>query len=266
MEINNVKLIYFSPTKTTKHVIEGIANGLQPVKITQLDMTLPQADQLESVGIQDDLVILGAPVYGGRIPQVAVNRLSKIRGKNTPAVVVVVYGNRDIDDALMELSDLAIKTGCRPVACGVFIGEHSFSSDTVPIARNRPDDEDRQLAGMFGKSIREKLLQISNIDDIMPLKLPGNFPYKKRGKHSWTPPGTRENLCTLSGRCKKVCPVGAITITNMVKTDVNACIYCCACVKECLTKARYITDTDVKKITLWLSKTFPQRKVPYWFI
>ena len=121
MEINNVKLIYFSPTKTTKHVIEGIANGLQPVKITQLDMTLPQADQLESVGIQDDLVILGAPVYGGRIPQVAVNRLSKIRGKNTPAVVVVVYGNRDIDDALMELSDLAIKTGCRPVACGVLL-------------------------------------------------------------------------------------------------------------------------------------------------
>ena len=58
---------------------------------------------------------------------------------NTPAVCVVVYGNRAYDDALLELKDILARRGCRPIAGAAFIGEHSFATPETPTARGRPD-------------------------------------------------------------------------------------------------------------------------------
>ena len=81
-------------------------------------------------------------MYGGRLPADAVKRLSNLKGHNTPAVIVVVYGNREYEDALLELNDLAIEAGFKPVAAGAFIGEHSYSNKDSPIAHGRPDEKD----------------------------------------------------------------------------------------------------------------------------
>ena len=51
----------------------------------------------------------------------------RLQAHNTPAVCVVVYGNRAYDDALLELKDILTERGCRPIAGAAFIGEHSFS-------------------------------------------------------------------------------------------------------------------------------------------
>ena len=43
MKIESVKLVYFSPTGTTKTVIQGIANGINPGTMELIDITRPDA-------------------------------------------------------------------------------------------------------------------------------------------------------------------------------------------------------------------------------
>jgi hypothetical protein len=156
MDFNSAKLIYFSPTQTTRKVIEGISQGLQAADIDHIDLTLSDAEIQKRSIINDDLAVIGAPVYSGRLPSVAISRLRKLNGNGAPAVIVVVYGNRAYEDALLELRDVAIEVGFKPIAAGAFIGEHSFSTSVTPIAAGRPDVEDFGKANAFGEMIREK--------------------------------------------------------------------------------------------------------------
>ena len=142
MNISSVKLVYFSPTGTTKKVLQGIARGLCVESIEHVALTMPDADTKPIDNFTNELVVIGAPVYGGRLPNDAVARLKRLKARNTPAVVVVVYGNREYEDALLELSNLSKELGFIPISAGAFIGEHSFSTGDMPIAEGRPDTKD----------------------------------------------------------------------------------------------------------------------------
>ena len=107
MNFNAVRLVYFSPTKTTQKILEGIAQGTKVGTIEHLDLTPPESKTLELDKMQDELVLIGVPVYAGRVPLEAVAKLRRLRVDRVPAVIIVVYGNREIEDALLELKDLA---------------------------------------------------------------------------------------------------------------------------------------------------------------
>jgi hypothetical protein len=81
-------------------------------------------------------VLVGAPVYAGRIPPAAAQRFLTLRGNDTPAIPVVVYGNRHYNDALLELADLLTSAGFVPVAGAAFIGEHPSPAQRRP---SRPE-------------------------------------------------------------------------------------------------------------------------------
>ena len=51
---------------------------------------------------------------------------------------VVLFGNRNYDDALIELRDLLQADGFGCIAAGAFVGEHSFSRT---LGAGRPDGE-----------------------------------------------------------------------------------------------------------------------------
>ncbi|MFC1976557.1 flavodoxin family protein, partial [Chloroflexota bacterium] len=153
MNINSATLVYFSPTRTTKTIVENIAQGMQVNEVRQLDLTPPKTEAQSLEPVKDDLVIIGAPVYAGRIPVEAVQRLQSLKGDSRPTVIVVVYGNRAYEDALLELQHLALEMSLLPIAGGAFIGEHSFSSVQKPIAHERPDPEDLQKAQAFGQQV-----------------------------------------------------------------------------------------------------------------
>jgi len=252
----------FFTYQNNKKVLEGITDAIQVDIIGHLDLTPPEAKTQEFEELQDELVIIGAPVYAGRIPIDAVHRLRRLKANNTPSVIVVLYGNREYEDALLELNDLAVEIGCKPVAGGAFIGEHSFSNDNMPIASGRPDTEDLKKAREFGKKIWNRLKDIKAIGEISPLQIPGNFPYISRREHSKIPPSTHEELCIKCETCVAVCPTAAITVNDTVMTDPNACILCCACVKNCPTQARVMDNPLVKWIVKWLSTNFRERKEP----
>ncbi len=142
MDIASAALIYFSPTRTTRKIIESIAQGVRIPRVEHVDLTPPEALTREYAGMHDELAIIGSPVYGGRLPTEMVSRFRRLKGNGTPAVIVAVYGNRAYEDALLELRNLALEAGFNPVAAGAFF----LASIRIPVMP-RPS----QLGGLTAK-------------------------------------------------------------------------------------------------------------------
>ena len=62
-----VKVIYFSPTGTTKKIIKNVIKGIESKQVEYVDLTkdnrISKKEKIDTT--KDDLIILGAPVYGG---------------------------------------------------------------------------------------------------------------------------------------------------------------------------------------------------------
>jgi len=265
MEVKQVKLIYFSPTGTTQKVLERIAEGIAVEHVEHINLTLPEGAQQTIAPLSDELAIIGAPVYGGRLPVTAINRFKQIKASKTLAILIVVYGNREFEDALLELKNLAIELSFIPVAGGAFIGEHSFATKEVPIANGRPDSLDVQKAMEFGAKVKDRVTALQSPDAQIDLEVPGRFPYESGPRSMAASPVTKEDTCTVCGTCASVCPTAAISINGSVATRVELCIRCSACVKNCPTGARVWEDSMMKKIANWLNENCSTRKEPQIF-
>lgn len=246
--MKKVVLVYFSPTHTTKLVLEGIARGIDR-EVLELDLTTD--DILNFKANRDDLVIVGAPTYSSRIPQKAFDRLVEIKGAGGPAVAVSVYGNAKYGNALKEIQGLLASNGFYVIAGAAFIGEHSFSSDKHPIAVGRPNDKDLEKALDFGNKISDKLELEVDLKDMMVSNIPGEFPLEPRKimgpMQSY--PGDECNNC---GACISACPVNAIGPDLIC--DSTKCIKCFACVKVCPKETRYFDNEGLINTAIKLEK------------
>ena len=164
MTVNEARLIYFSPTHTSKQVAEAIVHGTGIKNVISINLTLQTVE--ETVIPTSALAVIVVPVYGGHVAPLAMERLESIRGLDTPAVLVVVYGNRAYEKALMELDAFAIPHGLKVIAGATFIGEHSYSTDKCPIADGRPNESDLDYAEDFGKKIMEKIQAAAGSDTL----------------------------------------------------------------------------------------------------
>lgn len=260
------RLVSFSPTGTTRTIVENIGLGLGRERLERLDLTPPAAGALGPT--PDGVVtVLGAPVYAGRLPAEAVRRLGALRGLGGPAVAVVVYGNRAYEDALLELCDLATELGFRPVAAGAFVGEHSFSSPQTPIAVGRPDGPDVLAARAFGRAVAAKLAEPGDWAARVPLSVPGNRPYRESGLAGGVSPVTRADVCLRCGQCVTACPMGVIRLDGeAVVTEASDCIRCLACVKACPNGARVVENERLLEIARRLAANCQARREPEMFL
>jgi ferredoxin/flavodoxin len=265
MEVKQVKLIYFSPTGTTQKVLESIAKGITAEDAQHINLTLPEGARQTIPPFSDELVIIGAPVYGGRLPVAAINRFRQIKANNNLAVPIVAYGNREFEDALLELKNLSIELGLNPIAAGAYIGEHSFATRDVPIANGPPDSLDVQKAMDFGEQIKEMVKSIQLPDARMDLEIPGRFPYEGGARSLTVSPVIQKDACIVCGTCAGVCPTGAISINESVEHKAELCIRCCACIKSCHTQARVWEDSVMKGFASWLNENCSTRKEPQFF-
>ncbi len=266
MKFKRVCLCYFSPTGATRKIVSEIAAGIgiDPLKVIENNLTYPEyADSIIEIE-PEDLVVIAAPVYAGMLPAVALQRLSEIKFANNPAVLVAVYGNRNYDDALIDLREFASAAGLLPVAAAAFVGEHSYSNDKYKIAKGRPDDDDKETARDFGRKIYEKVQSLSPKAAMPELKLPGTFPLPERKNINHTAVETRHEICVECGRCQEVCPTGAVYFKKGYQTKKELCILCFACVKKCPQQARIAASETLQQFREKLSAM--PRRAPEIFI
>jgi ferredoxin len=265
MKIKKIWVVSFSPTGTSKRVVNAIVSGMPGIPTENIDLTSPATLETRKFD-SDDLVVIGVPVYAGRVAALAVQRLGGFAGNSTPAVITVTFGNREYEDALIELQDIAEKASFRTIAAGAFIGEHSFSDPAMPIAENRPDTDDLLLAEIFGKKISDKLNSIKDLQVAVCPEIPGNRPYKEgMGQLPFTP-HLLESACTLCGTCLSVCPTGSISMESAIEMNSSSCIFCCACIKNCPENALIIDAAPLKEKRQWLHDNYSMRKVPELYI
>ncbi|KEZ88811.1 ferredoxin [Clostridium sulfidigenes] len=265
--------LYFSATDTTKKVISGIAEGLSEAmnlkeSINSIDFTLPKIREKSVSFSKDDIVIVGVPVYAGRVPNVLLKYLNSIKGNGALAVAVGVYGNRNYDDALIELRDILELDGFRVIAGAGFIGQHSFSKT---LAKNRPDKKDMDIARDFADKIYSK---IDTGESGQVLLIKGQKPYRnyymprdEKGEPidiRKVKPKTKDS-CIDCKLCASVCPMGSVNLEDVTKVN-GICIKCCACIKKCPVEAKYFDDIGYLKHKEELEIKFIHRKEPELFL
>ncbi|MFA9422660.1 MAG: EFR1 family ferrodoxin [Sedimentibacter sp.] len=269
----NIKTLYFSATGTTEKIVCSIANEILKLtnvnEITEnIDFTLPKARNKQVSFVAEDLVVIGIPVIAGRVPNVLLNYLKTIKGNGALAVAVVVYGNRNYDDALIELKDILETDGFQVIAGGAFIGEHSFSN---VLAKNRPDEKDLSIAKKFAVKIYDKIM---NKNEIHSLVVKGNKPYR-----DYYRPKDKNNIavdirkitpktnlaCDDCKLCVSICPMGSIDFIDVSKLN-GICIKCCACIKKCPRQAKYFDDANFLNHKKELEIQFESRREPELFI
>ena len=263
--MNTLNLIYYSPTGTTQKIVKEIAQNMG-LKIESENNITKLSSELNAKIPDNSLTIIGLPVYGGRIPVPAIEKLGNIWSNQSPAVIIVVYGNRAYEDALLELNKIVSNCGFNVIAGAAFIGEHSFSSKEKPIAHERPDQQDLVKCRDFAQMITDKLNN-KNINEITTPNIPGKHPYKERtqlpvGIH----PETDSNLCNLCGSCAEICPTNAIKINTTIKTNGEWCTWCCACIKNCPSGARIFNNQTINVIKEKLFTNCSARKEPEYFV
>ncbi len=258
MNYEEAHFIYFSPTHTARAVGKAIVQGLG-VGFEETDLTCQQLQG--ELLVDSKITVVAVPVYGGRVAETAMERLRGVYGRKSPVIPVVVYGNRDYEDALLELKDWCVDHGFIPFAGAAFIGEHSYSRADRPIAAGRPDEADLQLARTFGQKAGYLLKGLGTLEQWPSLEVRGHYPYKVKGPKTLQTPETMATLCTACGKCVKVCPVQAIRWEKPVVSDAVLCIKCCACVKQCPQQAR-IFETPYTDL---LFKNFSARREPELF-
>ena len=150
--------INFSPTGSSMEVAEEIIKAFG-CEETVIDLC---EEVTEEIHIESDsLCLFSVPCYGGRIPKTAEERLLHIHGENTPAVVCVTFGNRDFEDALLELADLAEANGFSVIAACAAVTEHNIMH---VFGKDRPDCSDKEELRKFSSAIIENSKQENPTD------------------------------------------------------------------------------------------------------
>ena len=270
-----LKRLYFSATGRTKKILDALTMSLQEdvemISIEDINMT-DKAIRNKPLDIKkDEVVIIGVPVYAGRIPNILKRFFKTFRADGNKAIIFVSYGNRHYDDAISELNALATASGCVVIGAGAFIGQHAFSEI---LAQGRPDHEDLQVARDFSKAMIKKI-KVQSVQPLLAETIKGQEPIRPY----YTPrdidgqalnfkpiiPSISDAKCNRCGSCVAKCPMQSLEMGEKVFVK-GACIKCCACVKACPEHAIVFDDPVFIAHREALEINFSKRREPEWFV
>ena len=297
---SRVRGMFFSGTGTTEKIVTATADGITRssdrfCRAQDIDFTPPGAREQFYRFAPEDILVFGVPVIAGRVPNVLLPFLNTLEGGGAMAIPVVLYGNRDFDDALIELRNILEERGFHTVAAAAFIGEHSFSR---VLAAGRPDERDMQIAEDFAKAAAAKIEKLAAeaevaqterlateaevagtpdqlLHDLEPIEVDGEDPFRpyykprdRQGNHInilKVKPKLDASKCTKCGICVAACPMGSIKPEAPGVVD-GICIKCCGCEKKCPEGALYFDDEGYLYHKTELELGYPDRKEPKLFI
>ncbi len=259
MQWNRVYAIYFSPTGTSKKGVLAVTSQFDR-NAQELDLTvcnqLPETIDFES----NDLVVFGAPVYSGHVYHSIRQRFSRLHGKNTPCIITVTYGNRHYDDALIEMTDLAVDLGFLPFAAAALIGQHTFGHVQI----GRPNEQDLEEDREFARQAAAKLQ--SAIPAQVEVK--GKRPYKTlepgKGRGSFRP--RTNDQCIQCGLCARNCPEQAICYDDFCTIDDTLCISCFRCIQHCPVHAKNMNTPQYTAFSTAITALLALRRENEYFL
>ena len=251
--MSNVK-IYFSPSGTTKKVVEQIASNFAQDGETYDLLNFNSEKEFSS----EDVAVVGMPIFAGRIPKTARGRLAKLKGDNTPAIAVVNYGNAHVTDALLELVDLLKENNFNVIAAASTVSHHSIFNG---VAVGRPDSEDMEKINEFAGKCKEKL----ESGESLASEIPGNRPYVDYKQLPFEV-SSDETLCSFCYDCVSICPEKAIPDDDPIDTDLDLCSRCAACISICPEDARKFTGEAFEKKKPIFEKVNSERKEPEFYL
>ena len=237
--------IIFSPTGGTAKVARAFAEGWEGEAKT-IDLADPEKDFSICAVDGDDQVLIALPSFGGRVPTIATEHLSRIAGNGAACTLICVYGNRAFEDTLAEMEDTARACGFNVVAAVAAIAEHSIFPQ---FATGRPDAADAAQLRGFARRITEEATNTPAI--------PGNRPYKQGGRGGLVPQPT--DACVDCGLCARECPAQAIDADGFA-ADPETCIGCMRCLRICPVNAREVNAEAVAAKAEALSPVCAPRK------
>jgi ferredoxin len=275
--VNSVQTLYFSPTDSTRRIVEAIAGGTGVSSSVPISVTTPQDRDSFSGQIDGDLLIVGVPVYTGRIPSFVIPPLSKVDGAGRWALPVAVCGNVRMGTCLAELCAILKRQGFTIPAAGNFVAQHSFVCEDFAIAKGRPDQDDLRKATEFGRRVADKIAQ--DAEDITCVY--GRFLYirmyvsgnaeptgfvsmPERHRPTIRVSEHNEQVCDLCGNCVEVCPTGSINPESYLIED-ETCIRCFACTSVCSSGAKVKVVQPVEQLAAWFRHRSTERGEPLLF-
>ena len=269
MENNITKrigVLYFSPTHTTKKICKAIASGMGAKDPVDLNITFPDfratlTSNPNKILDNIDHLIIGAPVYSGKLPIPVKECLKSICGIKKECTAVVVYGNRDYGIALYQLVEILSNNNFNVLAAGTFIGQHSYS-DIIPVAIGRPDKTDLEKAHNFGS----ESLNTSNYLSLEDIPIQRDI-FSKSKNYNPIQPVFKSEKCSHCRICSKRCPMNIISheTGNWLNQEAKKqCIGCMACVSSCKYKARFVKANFGMRLILKyiLKKASVERQEP----
>lgn len=286
MMIKKIWAASFSPTGGTEHIVSLLAEEMGKclkLPVHKISFTLPDERKKSCTFTEEDLLILGTPVYAGRIPNKILPDVDRsFEGNGTLAVAVSVFGNRNYDDGLMELVLLLENHGFCVAAAAAAAARHAFSDD---IGTGRPDKQDEEELRVFARRAAEKIKEFFGKEKIVSgnksscgvsaLQITGHNPVGpyytplradgQPAKFLKAKPVTDENLCNRCGTCAQVCPMGSISRED--PSVVNGiCIKCQACIRACPTQAKHFEDEDFLSHVEMLREHYTRRAANAFFL
>ena len=244
-----ITAVYFSPTGNSKKTALAIAEGIAS-DVHEMDITV---EGMERTFGKEDFVVVGMPVYAGRIPAVAAERLPLLKGNETNCIIAASYGNREFDDALLEMADMLREQGFVIKGAAGVIGRHTYGE----IQMERPDENDLAESREFGAKAAAS-------EKVWPeFEIPGNRPYREGAGKGKFHPITAEN-CVKCGLCVRNCPVNAIAEDCMSVGD--ECISCFRCIRSCPLTAKHMDTEAYNKFAAEFTEKLKVRKENTFFL
>ncbi len=267
MKIEKVWGVYWSATGNTQKAVESLTEVLGeclgcPRELVRFTLPEDRGEVLEFY--PGELVVVGSPVYAGKLPnKILPDFQTKLKGGGALAVGIVTFGNRSFDNALAELCAVLEAGGFHTAAGAAFVGRHAF---TDRLASGRPDPEDLEQLREFGKKAAEKIRTLTAPPE--PVKVPGDaeapyyVPRDTEGKPAVflkAKPVTDPERCSGCGRCGEICPMGSISRIEPSEVE-GICIKCQACVRNCPKQAKSFRDPAFLSHVSMLEQNFVFRE------
>lgn len=132
---------------------------------------------------EETVVVIGMPVYVGKIPLPAAEALKKVAGSGALTIVAVSYGGRSYGNALFELKNLAEDCGFRPVGAGAFLMRRRHVKGSRKAVSVICADADTMADFEKASAAKIKRLVGCEIEELkvkpMPVEVKGRMPVHK---------------------------------------------------------------------------------------